>query len=84
MYWTRWNIVSNKTFIRGGTVNNKLPVINGLFDSLICILKSDEFAVKALNLKASITSSIKKKCAGKYKVDYFRSQENLLCSVNVY
>ena len=47
--------------IHGGTVNNKLPVINGLFDSLTCILKSDEFAVKALNLKASITSSIKKK-----------------------
>ena len=70
--------------IHGGTVNNKLPVINGLFDSLTCILKSDEFAVKALNLKASITSSIKKKCADKYKTDYFRSQENLLRSVNVY
>ena len=70
--------------IHGGTVNNKLTVINGLFDSLACILKSDEFAVKALNLKASITSSIKKKCADKYKTDYFRSQENLLCSVNVY
>ena len=46
--------------IHGGTVNNKLLVINGLFDSLTCILKSDEFAVKALNLKASIRSSIKK------------------------
>ena len=40
--------------------------------------------MKALNLKASITNSIKKKSADKYKVDYFRSQENLLRSVNVY
>ena len=70
--------------IHGGTVNNKLPVINGMFDSLTCILESDEFAVKALSLKASIINSIYKKCADKYKVDYFRSQENLLCSVNVY
>ena len=69
--------------IYGGTVNNKLPVINGLFDSLTCILKFDEFAVKALNLKAGITSSIKKKCADKNKTDYFRSQENLLRSMNV-
>ena len=39
--------------------------------------------MKALNLKASIASSIKKRCADKYKTDYFRSQENLLRSVNV-
>ena len=70
--------------IHGGTVNNKIPVINGMFDSLTGILKPDEFAVKALNLKASITNSIKKKCADKCKVHYFRSQENLLRSVNVY
>ena len=40
--------------------------------------------MKALNLKASITSSIMKKCADKYKTDYFRSRENLLRLVNVY
>ena len=40
--------------------------------------------MKALNLKATITNSIKKECVDKYKVDYFRSQENLLRSVNVY
>ena len=40
--------------------------------------------MKALNLKTSIKNSIKKKCADKYKVDYFRSQENLLCSVDVF
>ena len=66
------------------TANNKLPVITGLFDSLTCTLKSDEFSVKALNLKDSVKNSIKKKCADKYKVDYFRSQENLLRSVNLY
>ena len=58
--------------------------MNDLFDSLTCFLKCDEFAVKALNLKASITSSIKRKCADKYTTDYFRSQENLLRSVNVF
>ena len=50
--------------IHGRTVINKLPVINGLFHSLTCILKSDKFAVKALNLKASITNSVKKKYDG--------------------
>ena len=40
--------------------------------------------MKALNLEASTTSSIKKNCADKYKTDYFRSQENLLRSVNVH
>ena len=55
-----------------------------MFDSLTGIFKSGEFAVKALNLKDSIKNSIKKKCADKHKVDYFRSQENLLRSVNVY
>ena len=70
--------------IHGGTANNKLAVITGLFDSLTCTLKSDEFSVKALNLKASIKNSIKKKCADKYKVAYFRSQENLLRLVNLY
>ena len=72
------------SIIHGGTVNNKSLVINGMFDSMACTLKSDEPAVKALNLKPSTTNSIKKKCADKYKVDYFRSQENLLRSVNVF
>ena len=80
----RKETVFSCSVIHGGTVNNKIPVINGLFDSLTYNLKSDEFAVKALDLKASNTNSNKKNCADKYKLDYFRSQENLLCSVNVY
>ena len=51
--------------IRGETVNNKLPIINDMFDSLTCILKPDESTGKALNLKAIITNSIIKKCADK-------------------
>ena len=43
----------------------KLPVINGMFDNLTGILKSDEFAAKALNLKAIIINFIKKKCVDK-------------------
>ena len=36
-----------------------------MFDNLTGILKSDEFAAKALNLKAIITNFIKKKCVDK-------------------
>ena len=65
--------------IRRGTINRKLPVTNGMFPSWTCILKSSEFAVEDLNLKASITNSIKNNFSDKYKVYYFRSQKNLLC-----
>ena len=43
----------------------KLPLINGMFNNLTGILKSDESAAKALNLKAIITNFIKKKCVDK-------------------
>ena len=55
-----------------------------MIDTLTSKCKSENLATKLLNSKTSLKKSLETRCQAKNKSQYFKSNENLLRSLNVY
>ena len=71
--------------IHGASKENPAPpALTGLIDTINSKFKSDQISNKILTSKSSVSNAISKKCESQCHNDYYKSEENLLRSLNVY
>ena len=69
--------------INAGSEENINPALDGMLDTLNAKLSSEKLALKILSSKISLKNAISRKGADRLKIQYFKSQENFLRSLNV-
>ena len=80
----RTETISACSLIHGASKENDSPVLTGMVDTVANRFKSDVVACKILSAKKSVASAITKRCEKKFQSDFYKSEENLLRSLNVY
>ena len=70
--------------VHGATKSNITPAIDGMLETLTSKCSAKLLSTKILNSKTSMVGLIKKTTLKSWAKEYFKSQENLLRSVNVY
>ena len=64
--------------------NDLTPTLDGLVDTILGKVKATEVVEKIFNSKTSVSNTIVKKYDTNFCSDYYKSNNNLLCSLNIY
>ena len=64
--------------------NDLTPTLDGLVDTILGKAKATEVVEKIFNSKTSVSNTIVKKYDTNFCSDYYKSNNNLLCSLNIY
>ena len=67
-----------------GAANDLGPALDGLVDTVLSKFKATEVVEKIFNSKKSVSDGIIKKCETSFCSDYYKSNKNLLRSLNIY
>ena len=76
--------VSYCSVIHGASKENNSPLLTGLVDTVVSTFKSDVVACKMLSTNSALTKAISKRCEDKFRSSYYKSEENVLRSLNTY
>ena len=66
-----------------GAANDPSPALDGLVDTVLGKFKATEVVEKIFNSKISVSNAIIKKCETSICADYYKSNNNLLRSLNI-
>lgn len=72
------------SIIHGSSDENMDPLATGLIDTLTSKFKSDYIAEKVMSSKKSVVKCITENVVGNWSRQYYKSDENLMRSINVY
>ena len=70
--------------IHGGSAETKNPAIDGMINTIFSKCTALPLATKLLGMKPAVTKIIEKSVTTKTCTEYYRSEENILRSLNVY
>ena len=80
----RSDTVKHCSLIHGSSKENNDPLLTGLLDAVTTTFKSNVVADKILSVKKPLTKILAKHYEDKFCSDYYKSDDNIQRSLNVY